>query len=273
MRRSCQTMARPSGRPLARSQTSVVSRWLVMPMAAIAPGARPARSMRGAAGGGDARPDVVRVVLDPARLREVLRELLLRGGDHSPGARRRRWPGSRSCPGRWRERGSSRVPPGPSGGGLPPSLAARGPRPARLQAGAPLAGQDAERRAISLADAVRPLPARPGRASVDATRARPVAGGRSARTAAPGRYSMPSGSPGRSPRRVSATDMQREVDARRARPAAVITSRSLTTRAFSKRGADQRQEFGVGPVGWSRADRLSAVPAAPSTNAPVHDRG
>ena len=34
VRRSCQTMARASGRPVARSQISVVSRWLVMPMAA-----------------------------------------------------------------------------------------------------------------------------------------------------------------------------------------------------------------------------------------------
>ncbi len=35
VRRSCQTMAFWSGAPVARSQTSVVSRWLVMPMAAI----------------------------------------------------------------------------------------------------------------------------------------------------------------------------------------------------------------------------------------------
>ena len=33
VRRSCQTIARCSGRPVARSQTTVVSRWLVMPIA------------------------------------------------------------------------------------------------------------------------------------------------------------------------------------------------------------------------------------------------
>ena len=35
VRRSCQTMALYTGRPVSRSQTMVVSRWLVMPMAAI----------------------------------------------------------------------------------------------------------------------------------------------------------------------------------------------------------------------------------------------
>ena len=37
VRRSCHTMARWIGFPLARSQTTVVSRWLVMPIAATAP--------------------------------------------------------------------------------------------------------------------------------------------------------------------------------------------------------------------------------------------
>ena len=37
VRRSCHTMARWIGAPLARSQTTVVSRWLVMPIAAAAP--------------------------------------------------------------------------------------------------------------------------------------------------------------------------------------------------------------------------------------------
>ena len=45
VRRSCQTIARPSGRPVARSQTSVVSRWLVMPIAAMSAAATPARSI------------------------------------------------------------------------------------------------------------------------------------------------------------------------------------------------------------------------------------
>ena len=112
VRRSCQTMARPSGSPVARSQTSVVSRWLVMPIAAIAAGREAGPLDRGAADGGGRGPDVVGVVLDPARLREVLRELLLRRGDDAPCARRTRWPGSRSCPGRSRGCGPSRVPPG-----------------------------------------------------------------------------------------------------------------------------------------------------------------
>ena len=39
MRRSCQTMALAIGSPVLRSHTTVVSRWLVMPMAATS--ARP----------------------------------------------------------------------------------------------------------------------------------------------------------------------------------------------------------------------------------------
>ena len=35
VRRSCQTMALPIGSPVARFQTIVVSRWLVMPMPAM----------------------------------------------------------------------------------------------------------------------------------------------------------------------------------------------------------------------------------------------
>jgi hypothetical protein len=64
------------GWPVSRSQTTVVSRWLVMPMAATSRGRpgrgrapRPPRDLRG--------PDLLRVVLDPAGLREDLRELLL----------------------------------------------------------------------------------------------------------------------------------------------------------------------------------------------------
>ncbi len=75
VRRSCHTIARCSGRPVARSQTTAVSRWLVMP-----------RRADGGARGGGARhdlahrrervaPDVLGVVLDPARGRIVLCEL------------------------------------------------------------------------------------------------------------------------------------------------------------------------------------------------------
>ncbi|EWS52564.1 hypothetical protein X551_04650 [Methylibium sp. T29] len=42
VRRSCQTMALAIGRPLARSHSSVVSRWLVIPMAAMSDAVNPA---------------------------------------------------------------------------------------------------------------------------------------------------------------------------------------------------------------------------------------
>ena len=42
VRRSCQTMALWIGLPLTRSQTIVVSRWLVMPMPAMSLAATPA---------------------------------------------------------------------------------------------------------------------------------------------------------------------------------------------------------------------------------------
>ena len=42
VRRSCQTMARWIAWPVARSHTTVVSRWLVMPMAAMSFAVRPA---------------------------------------------------------------------------------------------------------------------------------------------------------------------------------------------------------------------------------------
>ena len=42
VRRHCQTTALNTGRPVARSQTMVVSRWLVMPMARTSAAAMPA---------------------------------------------------------------------------------------------------------------------------------------------------------------------------------------------------------------------------------------
>ena len=76
VRRSCQTMARCTARPVARSHSSVVSRWLVMPMPATSPraGRRPAPARR-AARPRRAAPDVLRLVLDPAGRGEVLRQL------------------------------------------------------------------------------------------------------------------------------------------------------------------------------------------------------
>ena len=44
VRRSCQTMARCTALPVARSQTTVVSRWLVIPIAAMSLAFRPAFS-------------------------------------------------------------------------------------------------------------------------------------------------------------------------------------------------------------------------------------
>ena len=45
VRRHCQTMARLTGSPLSLSQTMVVSRWLVMPMAAMLAAVAPMLSM------------------------------------------------------------------------------------------------------------------------------------------------------------------------------------------------------------------------------------
>ena len=42
VRRSCQTIARCTGRPVSRSQRTTVSRWFVIPIAATSPGRRPA---------------------------------------------------------------------------------------------------------------------------------------------------------------------------------------------------------------------------------------
>ncbi len=49
VRRSCHTIALHTGRPVSRSHTRVVSRWLVMPTAAMSPEERLARAMASAA--------------------------------------------------------------------------------------------------------------------------------------------------------------------------------------------------------------------------------
>jgi hypothetical protein len=72
-RRHCQTIALYTGFPVARSHTTVVSRWFVMPIAAICVGFD--------LGGFDdaARrielglPDLLGIVLDPARLGKICR--------------------------------------------------------------------------------------------------------------------------------------------------------------------------------------------------------
>ena len=74
-------MALQIGLPVSRSQTTVVSRWLVMPMAAMSRGrscARPSASVATAICVAQISPAIV---LDPAGLREDLRELPLADGD------------------------------------------------------------------------------------------------------------------------------------------------------------------------------------------------
>ena len=73
VRRSCQTRARCSGSPVDGSQTQTVSRWLVIPTASSSPGATPASSRASPATACVTRQISARVVLDPARAREVLR--------------------------------------------------------------------------------------------------------------------------------------------------------------------------------------------------------
>ncbi len=71
------TIARWMGRPVVRSHTIVVSRWLVIPMAASAPALT--RRVQAPPGCGDRRnPDVLRIVLDQSRRREVLCQFTLR---------------------------------------------------------------------------------------------------------------------------------------------------------------------------------------------------
>ena len=83
VRRSCQTIAGWTGRPLARSQTTVVSRWFVIPIAARSRAAIPASASAVLGGEDDARPDLLRVVLDPAGHREVLGDLAVAAAERS----------------------------------------------------------------------------------------------------------------------------------------------------------------------------------------------
>ena len=77
------------GRPVARSQTRVVSRWLVMPMAATSAAPPPACGQRLAQGLDAVREDLLGVVFHPARGREMLRQVAPRGGRRaSCGARK-----------------------------------------------------------------------------------------------------------------------------------------------------------------------------------------
>ena len=88
--------------PVLRSQTTVVSRWLVMPMPAICEALTCARVIASTMRALHAAQDLARVVFHPARLREQLLEFAL--GHARPPRRRGRTasPASWWCPGRWR---------------------------------------------------------------------------------------------------------------------------------------------------------------------------
>ncbi len=101
VRRSCQTMARCTAVPVARSHTTVVSRWLVMPIAAMSLALTFGLLQRLAAGRYRRGPDVLRLVLDPARGRKMLREFGLRAWRRSRCRRETRWRARMWCPDRW----------------------------------------------------------------------------------------------------------------------------------------------------------------------------
>ena len=68
VRRSCQTMARATGRPVRRSHTTVVSRWFVIPIAgSVGRRAMPASASASAAASTTLRQISSGIVLDPAR--------------------------------------------------------------------------------------------------------------------------------------------------------------------------------------------------------------
>ena len=75
VRRSCQTIARPIGAPLRLSQTSVVSRWFVIPIAASSPAPTPASARAAAAASTTVCQISSGVVLHQPGRREVLAEL------------------------------------------------------------------------------------------------------------------------------------------------------------------------------------------------------
>ncbi len=102
VRRSCQTSALWTGSPVSGSQATTVSRWLVIPIASRLRRIGRRRRAPAAATRLGHLPDLVRVVLDPARPREVLGELAVGAAARSArrGRRRGRW--CRSFPGRSR---------------------------------------------------------------------------------------------------------------------------------------------------------------------------
>ena len=81
---SCQTIALWTGRPVRRDQTTVVSRWSLMPTAASARRVRADLTQRDPDAGPHALEDLVGVVLDPAGSRRDLGVLQLVAGDRPP---------------------------------------------------------------------------------------------------------------------------------------------------------------------------------------------
>ena len=86
MRPSCQTIARCTGRPVRRSHSTAVSRWLVTPVSSGAAGADPRLVQRHDDCLEHALPDLLGHVLDPAGPREMLRELGVAAAEHVEGA-------------------------------------------------------------------------------------------------------------------------------------------------------------------------------------------
>ena len=93
VRRSCQTIAGPSASPVRRSQKTIVSRWLVMPIAAIR-SAPPALSTISRAQSSVFRQISSAIVLDPAGPRIMLGQLLLRRAEAGPVGREQHRPGA-----------------------------------------------------------------------------------------------------------------------------------------------------------------------------------
>ena len=102
VRRSCQTMALATARPVARSHSTVVSRWLVMPMAATSAARKPRLGERP---GGDvalAGEQSPRGRAPPSRAAGRSGGILAVRRRWAARRDRRRWRGSWSCPGRGR---------------------------------------------------------------------------------------------------------------------------------------------------------------------------
>ena len=90
----------PSGSPVARSHSSSDSRCVLRPTAAT--GRRRRRRGRPATAAWTLRPDLVRVLLDPAGPRRRAARRARCRGRRSRRRRRRARPWSPTCPGRWR---------------------------------------------------------------------------------------------------------------------------------------------------------------------------